>query len=71
MVARAVARGEDRVYCYDPDGRLKSFLVNITDLVPIDAFVRISAGRSAFRVDDLLELWERLDRRRRGKGGGR
>jgi hypothetical protein len=69
MVARTVARAKDRVYYYDPDGRLKSFLVNLTDLFPVDAFTRISAGRSAFRVDDLLELQERLDRRKRGKEG--
>jgi len=56
-------------FYYSPDGRLKSFLANITDLFPIDAFTRISAGRSAFRVDDLLELRERLDRQRRGEGG--
>ena len=69
MVARHLSWGEDRVFYYSPDGRLKSFLVNVTDLFPSDAFTRISAGRSAFRVDDLLELRERLDRRKRGEGG--
>jgi Family of unknown function (DUF5372) len=69
MVARTVARAEDRVYYYSDGGRLKSFLVNITDLFSIDAFTRISDGRSAFRVDDLLELRERLDRRNRREGG--
>jgi Family of unknown function (DUF5372) len=69
MVDRHLHWGEDRVFYYDPDGRLKSFLVNITDLFPIDAFTRISAGRSAFRVDDLLELRERLDRQKRGERG--
>jgi hypothetical protein len=60
MVARHLSWGEDRVFYYSPNGRLKSFLVNVTDLFPVDAFTRISAGRSAFRVDDLLELRERL-----------
>ena len=69
MVDRHLSWGEDRVFYYDPEGRLKSFLANITDLLPIDTFTRISAGRSAFRVDDLLELRERLDRQRQGKGG--
>jgi len=69
MVGRHLSWGDDRVFYYSPDGRLKSFLANITDLFPIDAFTRISAGRSAFRVDDLLELRERLDRQRRGEGG--
>ena len=69
MVVRRHGWGEDRVFYYGPDGRLKSFQVNITDLFPIDAFTRISAGRSAFRVDDLLELRERLDRQKRKEGG--
>jgi hypothetical protein len=69
MVGRYLSWGEDRVFYYGPDGRLKSFLVNITDLLPVDAFIRISAGRSAFRVDDLLEMRERLDRRKREEGG--
>lgn len=68
MVGRHLAWGEDRVFYYDRNGRLKSFLVNVTDLFPVDAFTRISAGRSAFRVDDLLELQERLDRRKRREG---
>jgi hypothetical protein len=62
MVSRQRNWGQDRVFYYDPDGRLKSFPANITDLFTIDAFTRISAGRSAFRVDDLLELRELLDR---------
>jgi hypothetical protein len=62
MVARQRNWGEDRVFYYAPDGRLKSFLANITDMFPVDAFTRISDGRSAFRVDDLLELRELLDR---------
>jgi hypothetical protein len=69
MVARQRNWGQDRVFYYDPDGRLKSFPANITDLFPIDAFPRISAGRSAFRVDDLLELRELFDRHS-GQAGG-
>jgi Family of unknown function (DUF5372) len=69
MVARHLSWGEDRVFYYSRDGRLKSFPVNATDLFPLDPFTRISAGRSAFRVDDLLELRERLDRWKRGGGG--
>jgi hypothetical protein len=41
----------------------------LTDVNPTDAFELISAGRSAFRVDDLLELRRLLDRREElGKG---
>jgi hypothetical protein len=69
MVTRDLSWGKDRVLYYGPDGHLKSFPVNLTDLFPIDAFARISAGHSAFRVDDLLELRERFDRWKRGEGG--
>ena len=59
------------MFFYDHDGTLKSFATNLTDVVPLDAFTRISAGRSAFRVDDLLELRQWLNRRqRRGEGPG-
>ena len=62
LVTRKLTWGEDRVFYYDQAGALKSFLSNITDLTPEDAFGRVSVGRSAFRVDDLLELWRHLDR---------
>jgi len=68
-VTRKLTWGEDRVFYYDSDGALKSFLSNVTDLVAEDSFDRISAGRSAFRVDDLLELRRLLDRSKiAGKG---
>jgi len=61
-VTRKLNWGEDRVFYYDAAGALKSFLSNVTDLMPEDAFGRIAAGRSAFRVDDLLELRHLIDR---------
>ena len=64
LVTRKLTWGEDRVFYYDPDGKLKSLLTNVTDVVSIDAFDRISAGRSAFRVDDLLELRRLFDKRK-------
>ena len=67
MVSRRLTWGEDRVFYYDQAGALKSFLSNVTDLVPEDAFRQVSAGRSAFRVDDLLELSQRIERLREGK----
>ena len=63
LVVRRTNWGEDRVFYYDLDGGLKSFPANVTDVVAADAFARISAGRSAFRTDDLLELRNLLDRR--------
>jgi len=72
LVFRRLNWGEDRVYFYDADGELKSFLTTITDLAPGADFMRISAGRSAFRVDDLLQLRDLLDRHisQQGEGHG-
>ena len=67
MVTRKLTWGEDRVFYYNPSGKLKSLLTNVTDVISRDAFECISAGRSAFRVDDLLEL-RRLFDKRRGAG---
>jgi hypothetical protein len=69
LVTRRLTWGEDRVFYYDPSGNLESLMTNVTDVVSPDAFERISAGRCAFRVDDLLELRCLLDRHiRSGKG---
>jgi len=63
MVTRKLTWGEDRVFYYESSGKLKSLMTNVTDVVPSDDFDRISAGRSAFRVDDLLELRRLFDQR--------
>ncbi|MGD0182744.1 MAG: DUF5372 family protein [Terriglobales bacterium] len=69
LVTRRLTWGEDRVFYYDPSGNLKSLMTNVTDVVSPDAFERISAGRCAFRADDLLELRCLFDKRiRSGKG---
>jgi hypothetical protein len=44
-------------------------LTNVTDVVSKDAFDRISAGRSAFRVDDLLDLRRLFDKRKQAAKG--
>ena len=68
-MTRKLTWGEDRVFYYDSSGKLKSLVTNMTDVVAKDAFDCISAGQSAFRVDDLLELRSLLDRRKEaGKG---
>ena len=61
LVTRKLTWGEDRVFYYDAAGGLKSFLTNVTDLLAKDAFEHLAAGRSAFRVDDLLELRRCID----------
>jgi Family of unknown function (DUF5372) len=48
--------GEDRVWFQDRSGRLHSVPASWTDAAAIDAFVIVAAGRSLFRVADLLEL---------------
>jgi hypothetical protein len=69
VVTRKLTWGEDRVSYYDSSGNLRSVLTNVTDVVSQDAFSCISAGRSAFRVDDLLELRSLLDRHKRSSKG--
>ena len=72
LVTRRLTWGEDRVFYYDPSGKLKSLLTNVTDVMSKDAFDRTSAGRSAFRVDDLLELRRLFDKHQQaGKGAQR
>jgi hypothetical protein len=48
--------GVDRVYYHDEVGTLRSIPAGWTDVLGQDPFVMIAAGRSAFRVVDLLDL---------------
>ncbi|MEW6275701.1 MAG: DUF5372 family protein [Bacillota bacterium] len=48
--------GEDRVFFHDREGRLRSIPASWTSVGAIDPFVAVSAGRSFFRVEDLLAL---------------
>jgi len=47
---------EDRVFFLDADGRQHSLPVGWTDAGGPDVFVTVAAGRSPFRVADLLAL---------------
>jgi len=49
--------GEDRVYYHDDTGKLRSIPAKWTDVAGGDPFVIVAAGRSPFRVVDLLELY--------------
>jgi Family of unknown function (DUF5372) len=63
--------GSHRVYFHDDAGRLRKIPAGWTDIVAEDPFVIVSAGRSAFRVTDLLmlaDLIEALKPRRRRRG---
>ncbi len=48
--------GEQLIYYRDRRRQLSSIPAGWTDLEPPDPFVTISAGRSPFRLEDLLEL---------------
>jgi Family of unknown function (DUF5372) len=50
--------GEDRVFFLDEDGVQRSLLRAWTDFADVDPFVALAAGRSPFRVGDLLALVE-------------
>ena len=56
--------GERRVFVFDEEGQLFSFPAGWTDADPPDPFVAVSAGRSLFRVEDLLELAALIERLR-------
>jgi Family of unknown function (DUF5372) len=58
--------GEHRVYFHDDTGRLVSLPAQWTSLLSPNPFVAIAAGRSPFRVQDLLELSHLIARIRQG-----
>jgi Family of unknown function (DUF5372) len=53
--------GEERVWFHDAEGQLISLPAVWTSVVVEDAFVAVSAGRSMFRVVELLELARLLE----------
>ncbi|HTX45039.1 MAG TPA: DUF5372 family protein [Solirubrobacteraceae bacterium] len=50
--------GEDRVFFFDEEGVQRSLPRRWTDAGDVDLFVAMAAGRSALRVEDLVELTE-------------
>lgn len=56
--------GDRRVLMLGPDGKQVSLPVAWTDMAEPDVFVAMSAGRSWFRVADLLELAAMLEQMR-------
>ena len=65
MAMRKRTWGEDRVFVYDEEGQLFSLPADWTDADPPDPYIAVSAGRSPFRMADLLELGALLDQLRR------
>ena len=56
LIERRNAWGEERVYFHDDAGRLRRLATAWTNAVAPDPFETVSAGRSHFRVDNLLQL---------------
>ena len=61
LAARKLNWGEDRVMYYGARGRLRSVLTSWTNVDEGDAFGQAAAGRSLFRLDDLLRLCVLID----------
>jgi hypothetical protein len=68
LVVRKKNWAEDRVFFVADDAQLRSLPAAWTDVDPADPFVAIAAGRSAFRVADLLELASLFDGLRESTG---
>jgi hypothetical protein len=60
----------DVVLVLDIAGRRCSFPVEWTDLALPDPFVALAGGRCPFRVQDLVELADLVDRLRAGRSQG-
>ena len=61
LIERSSIRGEQWVHYTDSDGTLRGIREAWTSAGAEDAFVKVAAGRSAFRVSDLLALASLLD----------
>ena len=64
LVTYLHAWGENRVYFNKEHEHLVSVPASWTDLVPEDPLVYLAAGRSPFRVVDLIELAQLVERLR-------
>jgi len=69
MVTYLHTWGENRVYFHKEGDHLVSVPAGWTDVAPEDPVVKLAAGRSLFRVEDLVELLGLIERLR-GKTSG-
>ena len=69
LVSRWKNWGGDRVLFRDRKGRARSLPTAWTSVAPADPFVVLAAGRSFFRVADLLTLLVLIGGDQEGKGG--
>jgi Family of unknown function (DUF5372) len=56
LVVRKKNWTDDRVFFFGDDGQMRSLPAGWTDVDPPDPFVFVAAGRSLFRIDDLVVL---------------
>lgn len=61
LVVRKNNWAEDRVFFFADDGQMRSLPAAWTDIDPADPFIVVAAGRSRFRIDDLMALASLLD----------
>ncbi len=54
LVVRKMNWADDRVFFFGADGQFRSLPADWTDVDPADPFDVVAAGRSLFRVDDLV-----------------
>jgi hypothetical protein len=54
--------GEHQVYFHDANQRLRAVPTDWTSMAALDPFVSVAAGRSCFRIVDLLELAQMIAR---------
>jgi len=59
--------GEDRVMYFDAQGKLRSMRACWTSVSEPDLFAQAAAGRTCFRVDDLLRLCAQIAELQGGK----
>jgi len=69
LIERRENWGEDRVYYHDDKGRVAALPARWTSACPSDPVVALAAGRSPFRVRDLLELAVLVERLRTPRAG--
>jgi hypothetical protein len=64
LADRRLTWGEDRVYYHDETGQLRRLPASWTSIAAPSVFETLSAGRSHFRTQDLLQLVALIARQR-------
>jgi hypothetical protein len=61
LADRLAPRGRDHLYFTDETGTLRKLPTAWTDYLDPDPWMIVAAGRSAFRIDDLLLLVDLIE----------